>query len=90
MNGKNSFIEKARLKQKQIELRIERFGFNAKDYFLFGFMVFFITGFMLFVYIVLIGVDVLNVVMITNPLLYLMLGVICCVGYLLAKMGVIT
>lgn len=90
MNGKNSFMEKARLKQEKIELRISEFGFNAKDYFLFGSMVFFISGFMLYVYVVLMGVNILYLVMITNPLLYLMLGLICCVGYLLARRGVIT
>jgi len=88
---KNNFMDRAWDMQHNIENKLSNFTskITAKDYFLFLTMVFFICGVMLFIYVFIMGYNIILLQTMSNPLFYLVMGFICMVFFLLAKKGVI-
>ena len=81
----NKIVSKAQDLQNRIESKFKGKELKEKDYFLFLTIVFFITGFMLFVYCILSGIHPLLTDILSSPVFYLIMGSMFSFCYVLKK-----
>jgi len=82
-----SFIEKAHNLEERIDKKIASYHPRDQDFFQFLAVIFFIVGFMLFVYCFLHGYHPMKLEQMSSPVLYLGLGLICSIFFIFAKKG---
>ena len=84
--GNKSVIDKARDLQYRIEARLKKIKpLTVKEYFSFLTFIFFITGILMFVYAIVLGYNLGEMHLYSDPLFYLILGFGSLVGTIASK-----